>query len=100
MTDFPQPCSQQYFDEDNFHGDSFPAAGTSWGATTLMAPEDSQPAPSSNRHPLLGQPWGHAGVLRDDVVSGCYRMFSHLRGFTRIFRLTSFHQQMLLVIIK
>ncbi|KAI0270869.1 hypothetical protein BGY98DRAFT_1009101 [Russula aff. rugulosa BPL654] len=66
MTDFPQPCPQQYFDEDQFHGNSSPAAGPSWSATTLMAPQHLQTAPSSDHHPLPAH-WDHAGILQDDM---------------------------------
>jgi len=67
MTGFPQPCPQQYFDEDQFHGNSSPATGASWSATVFMAPEHPQSAPSSNPRPLPGQPWGHAGVLQNNM---------------------------------
>jgi hypothetical protein len=83
MTDFPQlePCPRQYFEEDQFHGDSSHAVGASWSAsyaTTSTSPQHPQSAPLPNHRPLLGQPWGHAGVLQDDMVSGWYRVFSHL----------------------
>ena len=76
MTDFPQPCPQQYFDEDQFqvHGNSS-AAGVSWSVTASMFPQDPQSAPSSNPRPLPGQPWGHDGILQDDMVSDWYYMF-------------------------
>ena len=67
---------QQYFDEDQFHGDASTAVGTSWSVTTSMIPQHPQSAP--NRRLLPGQPWGHADILQDDMVSDQYRIFSHL----------------------
>jgi len=67
MTDSPKPCPQQYSGDDQFHGNSSPAAGASWNATAFMAPQHPQSALSSNPRPLPGQPWGHAGVLQDDM---------------------------------
>src|SRR6266576_3036266 len=100
MTDFPQPCPQQYFDEDQFQGNYSSAAGASWSATAFIAPQRAQSAPSSDPRPLPGQFRGHAGVQRDNMVRGWHYMSSPPRGFTCVCRLTSSHQRMLLVIIK
>ena len=76
MNDFTQlygSYPQQYFDEDQFHGNASTAVGTSWSVTTSMIPQHPQSAP----RPLPGQPWGQAGILQDDMVSDWYRIFSH-----------------------
>jgi hypothetical protein len=58
-----------------FLGDPFHVADALWNATAFPAPQHPQPAPSSDRdrHPLTGQPHGHASVLRDAVVSNWRR---------------------------
>ena len=70
MTYFPQPRPQQYLDEDPFHRDSSPVAGTFWSPTASMSPQHPQRTPFPDYRPLPGQPWSHAGVLQDHMVSG------------------------------
>jgi hypothetical protein len=67
--DFPQQR------EVLFLGNQFHAADEPQNATAFPAPQHPQPAPSfdRDRRPLPGQPHGHAGVLRDAVVSNWHR---------------------------
>jgi hypothetical protein len=53
-----------------FQGSPFRAADGPRNAAAFYPPQYPQPAPlfDRDRRPLLGQPHGHGGVLRDDVV--------------------------------
>jgi hypothetical protein len=95
--DFPQQH------EVLFLGDPFHAAVDSEPqfVTAFPAPQHPQPAPSSDcdRRPLPGQPHGHAGVLRDPVVSNLHRDIpTFTRAHTPVLFFSS-HRWMLLVIV-
>ena len=64
----------------------FHAADEPQNAAAFPAPRNPQPAPSpdGDRRPLPGQPQGHAGVLRDAMVSNWYRDILHSREPIRV----------------
>ena len=65
--------------EVHFPGSAPPATHVPWNATAFPAPQHAQPAPPP--YPRPDQLRGHAGVVRDVMVSDrhCEIPFPHLR---------------------